>query len=208
MRPRASAVANLLLLLAATLPLSALAFDQVPVPKLRAFLSKKNPCHVWVVGWRGEQLASGTTYGDVFCILDGVIGEGTLDEQTGCMVAKYDPSTDRYEMDPLGMGAFILEAPCSAQLVARLPENIVVANLLRATTFVESQRILVGGVKASAAAFARGLCRAASGPHNCDGFVADVTDTAPSAAPAKDGKGVKKASEDEKTPVPPWLKKR
>lgn len=136
------------------------AAEPVPFPQLRDYMNRAQPCYVWAVGVVGNSGFAGFTTGEVFCIFDGVSGEGTIDERSGCMLAKYDVSTGYYDTEPLGVPV-TATSKCSPKVVATFFENKSVStqviNVLGNT--IGASRIQIGGAEDAVKSFGRTLCK-------------------------------------------------
>jgi hypothetical protein len=62
------------------------------------FLERKTPCYAAVFQTlkKGLGFREGDVYSKMFCLFDGVTGEGTISEKRGCIAATYDMETGRY----------------------------------------------------------------------------------------------------------------
>jgi hypothetical protein len=63
-----------------------------------SFLQRKAPCYasVFFTFKKGKGFREGDVYSKIFCLFDGVSGQGTIKERKGCIASTYDIETDRY----------------------------------------------------------------------------------------------------------------
>jgi len=95
--------------------------------RVAAFLSKTAPCYAWAFGV--YRIGNGTVSPSVFCVFDGVRGEGGIKEKRGCLVTFYNVETDRY-LSSLYQGRVplpMVEEKCSDGAVKKLLSEYYVA---------------------------------------------------------------------------------
>jgi hypothetical protein len=71
-------------------------FTQTEVEK---YMTRANACYAWAFGVF-RVYGRETVFSDVFCVFDGVVGKGTIDEQHGCIASVFDVKTGHFQLMP------------------------------------------------------------------------------------------------------------